>query len=59
MQLILRSPWNQIKGMRNVLVHEYERVDWPRIWATMTVSIPALLAGIEPLVSDPETLETF
>ncbi len=52
-------PWNEIKGMRNILVHEYDHVDWPRIWATLTVSIPALLAEIEPLVSDPPVLESF
>jgi uncharacterized protein with HEPN domain len=51
-------PWNEIKGMRNVLVHEYEHVNWSRIWETLTVSIPALLAQIEPLLPDPPADES-
>ena len=39
--------------------HEYEHADWPRIWETLTVSIPALLAEIEPLIGDPPVPESF
>jgi uncharacterized protein with HEPN domain len=46
-------PWNEIKGMRNILVHEYEHVDWSRVWETLTISIPALLAQVEPLLPEP------
>jgi uncharacterized protein with HEPN domain len=46
-------PWSEIKGMRNILVHEYEHVDWSRVWDTLTVSIPALLAQVEPLLPTP------
>jgi uncharacterized protein with HEPN domain len=45
-------PWNEIKGMRNILVHEYDHVNWSRVWETLTVSIPALLAQLEPLLPE-------
>jgi uncharacterized protein with HEPN domain len=38
--------------MRNILVHEYDHVNWSRVWETLTVSIPALLAQIEPLLPE-------
>lgn len=45
-------PWSGITGMRNILVHEYEKVDWPIIWDTMRQSIPLLLTQLQSLLSD-------
>jgi uncharacterized protein with HEPN domain len=42
--------WPQIIGMRNILVHEYDRVDWPIVWHTITKSIPVMVACIRPLL---------
>lgn len=44
--------WSQIIGMRNILVHEYDRVDWPIVWRTIRESIPAMVAHIRPLLPD-------
>lgn len=43
-------PWNEIVGMRNVLVHAYRSIDMDTVWETATVDVPKLLALLEPLV---------
>lgn len=35
-------PWPQIKGLRNVIVHDYGSIDLEGIWKTITSSIPEL-----------------
>ena len=35
-------PWPQIKGLRNVIVHDYGSIDLEGIWRTITNSIPEL-----------------
>lgn len=35
-------PWVQIKGMRNLIVHDYFRAELPIIWKTVMTSIPDL-----------------
>ncbi|HEU4885977.1 MAG TPA: HepT-like ribonuclease domain-containing protein [Longimicrobium sp.] len=47
-----KVPWDKMKGMRHLLVHEYGKVDWDVIWETITIHIPAFLAAIEPLVPE-------
>jgi len=41
-------PWHLMKGMRNVLVHDYLNVDLQMIWQTVQVDLPHL---IEPLTT--------
>lgn len=41
------------KGQRNVLVHEYWRIDLDIIWNTIERDLPPLQADIQPLISDP------
>jgi len=43
-------PWSLIAGMRDVLVHGYDIVDWDEVWKTATSDVPDLLAKIEPLL---------
>ncbi len=35
-------PWQQIRGMRNIVAHAYGSVDKKSIWQTMIEDIPAL-----------------
>jgi len=40
-------PWSQIRGMRNLLAHQYWDVDLRRVWAVVRDDLPPLLAAIE------------
>ena len=51
-------PRSQIVGLRHLLVHEYRKTDWSRIWKTVTVQVPEFLAQIEPLLPDLPPGET-
>jgi uncharacterized protein with HEPN domain len=41
-------PWARMRGMRNLVVHEYFGVDVDVLWDTVTGNLPALL----PLLRD-------
>lgn len=41
--------WSKIKGLRNVVVHEYETLDWRLVWETVHKDLPALIAQIDQL----------
>ena len=45
-------PWREMAGMRDVLILAYDRVDLEEVWITMSEQLPALLARIEPLLSE-------
>lgn len=45
-------PWHQMAGMRNRLIHHYDKIDWPLVWSTAASDVPGLLAELEPLVQD-------
>ena len=42
--------WDKIKGFRNLLVHEYFRVDAGEVWATIQIDIPVLKGEISSLI---------
>ena len=35
-------PWEDITGMRNMLIHEYYRVDLAEVWSTVNQDLPEL-----------------
>ena len=39
--------WRAIKGMRNILAHDYGSMDMERTWYTATVDVPELKAYCE------------
>jgi uncharacterized protein with HEPN domain len=43
-------PWRPIAGMRDRLVHGYDKIDWSLVWRTATQDVPRLLAELEPQV---------
>ena len=51
-------PWPQVMGMRNRLVHQYDKIDWPLVWMTACRDIPKLLESLEPFVAEDENNET-
>jgi len=42
-------------GMRDILIHLYDRVDLNEVWLAATESIPALLGEIEPLLEEGDS----
>jgi uncharacterized protein with HEPN domain len=45
-------PWKDIAGMRDILAHQYDRLNINTLWDVITNDIPELLAMLEPLLSD-------
>ena len=43
-------PWRQIAGFRDVVVHDYSRVDLQEVWRIVQQDLPTLIALLEPLV---------
>lgn len=38
------QPWYKMRGMRNVVAHEYGTIDFETLWNTVTKNIPSLFA---------------
>jgi len=47
-------PWPRIINLRHRLVHDYPRVEMPRVWSIVKEGIPALIASLEVLVVPEE-----
>src|SRR5690242_8884966 len=40
-------PWKNIIGMRNRVIHDYNRVDYDIVWDVVTLQIPELIRVLE------------
>ncbi|MBE9009734.1 DUF86 domain-containing protein [Pseudanabaenaceae cyanobacterium LEGE 13415] len=47
-------PWAQVIGLRNVLVHEYFRVNVEIVWAVVEEDLPNLKQQVELILQDIE-----
>lgn len=45
-------PWKDMAGMRDILAHQYDRVNINTLWDAVWKDIPELIILIEPLVSN-------
>jgi uncharacterized protein with HEPN domain len=43
-------PWNQMAGMRDIISHQYDRLDLDVVWEVIQQDLPELLAVITPLL---------
>lgn len=43
-------PWRGMAGMRDVIVHEYDQLDFEVIWDVVQNKLPELLILLEPLL---------
>lgn len=43
-------PWRRVAGFRDVVVHDYFKVDIEEVWRIVQGDLPALIAVIEALV---------
>ena len=47
-----KIPWSEIAGMRDILAHQYDKVNLNTLWSVIQDDIPELLELIQPLLSD-------
>lgn len=47
-------PWRSMTGLRDVLAHEYFRIDLEIVWHVATVEIPKIKSDIERLLKSLE-----
>jgi uncharacterized protein with HEPN domain len=47
-------PWNDVRDMRNLIVHEYFGVDVAIVWETIRKDIPTLIAALEEVLRSSE-----
>ncbi|MDJ0731827.1 MAG: DUF86 domain-containing protein [Crocosphaera sp.] len=45
-------PWRDIAGMRDILTHQYDRVNLNTLWDVIQQDIPKLLELIEPIMTN-------
>lgn len=44
-------PWQQMAGMRDIIAHQYDKIDFDVMWDVIKVGIPEMLEKVEPLLS--------
>ncbi|WP_274629336.1 DUF86 domain-containing protein [Arvimicrobium flavum] len=48
-------PWNKVRGIGNILRHEYHKVSEPLVWGVVTDSLPPLRAAIVQMLEFPDS----
>ena len=44
------TPWHEIRGMRNAVIHEYFRVDVETVWQTTQLDLPLLKTALQQIL---------
>ena len=45
-------PWAEMAGFRDVLIHEYDRIDLDEVWLTVERDLPQLKVPLQRLLTD-------
>ncbi len=48
------TPWEQIRGMRNAVIHEYFQVDLEIVWQTTQADLPVLKTALQRVLDSLE-----
>lgn len=47
-----KVPWKEARGMRNILIHEYFRIEHDEVWKTLNEDLPKLKIQIISILKD-------
>lgn len=50
-------PWRSLAALRDVLIHQYEGVSLPEVWALVEKNLPELRSTLAAILPPPEQLE--
>jgi uncharacterized protein with HEPN domain len=50
-------PWEDIVALRNLLIHQYFRVDWSIVWTTATEEVPRLRDQVANILDEGDGVE--
>lgn len=56
-QAIPELPFRKMRGMRNMVAHDYANVDLKIVWEVATVHVPEVCAVLEKFFSGPDSTE--
>ena len=45
-------PWEQIRGMRNMVIHEYFQLDLEIVWETTQSDLPTLKSALQKILNN-------
>ncbi|MEM9816646.1 MAG: HepT-like ribonuclease domain-containing protein [Cyanobacteria bacterium P01_D01_bin.6] len=49
------TPWHQIRGMRNAVIHEYFRMEVDTVWQTTQLDLPILKVALQGILDELQT----
>jgi uncharacterized protein with HEPN domain len=50
-------PWKEIIGLRNIISHQYDMVNYAEIYGIVREQIPEIITLLEPLVPPPPKID--
>ena len=48
-------PWNEMRGLRNIIAHNYDGVNVFHIWNTINSSLPDLLRQLDDIIKNMQS----